>query len=245
MADIDINVSDRDAADKQISPAEFARTIAGENAEIHIRIFDDKKRGIFKGKKLCFTANELEDHLDELNKYNPFSFTSTARLLFSCNNLPKNIADRSGGFFRRLIIIRWKHPVAEEKKDVMLIEKLRDEADGIFMFALEGLHRLMKNGWKFSTTKANELELARYKAESDSAYGFVLDKCELSDTYSVGSTELHERYKTYCDEIGCKPFAQRTFISQLCADFSDLERGRDTTGKRRVINGIRIKDDED
>ena len=70
MADIDINVSNRDTADQNISPAEFSKAIAGENAEINIRIFDDKKRGVFKGKKMCFNANELAEHLDELNKYN-------------------------------------------------------------------------------------------------------------------------------------------------------------------------------
>lgn len=217
--------------------AEIYGKLANIFADLPTKAIEDS--GIFKA-----IVGEDKVTAERKNK-DPFSFTSTARLLFSCNNLPKNIADRSDGFFRRLIIIRWKHPVPEAKKDVMLLDKLRDEADGIFMFALEGLHRLMANGWKFSTTKANELELARYKAESDSAYGFVIDKCELFKTYSVGSTELWERYQAYCTEIGCKPFAQRTFISQLCADFSDLERGRDTTGKRRVINGIRIKDDED
>lgn len=70
MADIDINVNDRDAADKNISPAEFAQAIAGENAEINLRIFDDKKRGVFKAKKLCYKSNELSEHLDELKRYN-------------------------------------------------------------------------------------------------------------------------------------------------------------------------------
>ena len=66
-------------------------------------------------------------------------------LLFSCNNIPKNYGDRSEGFYRRLIIIRFDHAVPENKKDPDLLDKLRLEADGIFLFALEGLKRLIKN----------------------------------------------------------------------------------------------------
>lgn len=52
----------------------------------------------------------------EKKNRNPFSFQSTARLLFSCNNIPRNYGDRSEGFYRRLIIIRFDHAVPEEKR---------------------------------------------------------------------------------------------------------------------------------
>ena len=84
---------------------------------------------------------------------NPFSFQSSARLLFSCNSIPKNYGDCSEGFYRRLIIIRFSHAVPQEKKDSELLEKFRMEAGGIFLFALEGLRRLMNNHYVFSETQ--------------------------------------------------------------------------------------------
>ncbi len=59
------------------------------------------------------------------------------------------------------------------------------EADGIFLFALEGLRRLMNNHYVFSETKVNADELQQYREESDSVLSFVKDYCELNPGYSA------------------------------------------------------------
>ncbi|MGI6747558.1 MAG: DUF5906 domain-containing protein [Anaerovoracaceae bacterium] len=51
----------------------------------------------------------------ERKNKNPFSFKPYARLLFSCNEIPRNYGDRSEGFYRRLIIIRFENPGAAGK----------------------------------------------------------------------------------------------------------------------------------
>lgn len=80
-----------------------------------------------------FKALVGKDYLTvEKKNTNPFSFQSTARLLFSCNTIPKNYGDKSEGFYRRLIIIRFTHAVPKEKRDPELLDKFRGEADGIF-----------------------------------------------------------------------------------------------------------------
>jgi putative DNA primase/helicase len=58
--------------------------------------------------------------VEKKNK-NPFSFQSSARLQFSCNSIPKNYGDRSEGFYRRLIIIRFNHTVPQDKRDPELL----------------------------------------------------------------------------------------------------------------------------
>ena len=190
-----------------------------------------------------FKALVGEDTLiAERKNRDPFSFRPTARMVFSCNEIPKNLGDRSEGFYRKLTIIRFNHPIPDEKKDGQLFEKLAQEADGIFMFALEGLRRLMANNYRFSTTETNTAELERYKTESNSVLAFVKDECETSPKYAVGSTELYSRYKAYCEETGCKPFSQRTFVNQLIGARPDVSRGTDKTGKRRVLIGIRLTD---
>ena len=95
-----------------------------------MEVIDIDDNGIFK-------ALVGEDYLTvEKKNKDPFSFQSNARLLFSCNSIPKNYGDRSDGFYRRLIIIRFNHAVPPEKKDPNLLDKFRVEADGIFLFAL-------------------------------------------------------------------------------------------------------------
>ena len=200
------------ALNERFKTAELFGKLANIFADLPTKNIDDN--GIFK-------ALVGEDYLTvEKKNKNPFSFQSTARLLFSCNSIPKNYGDRSEGFYRRLIIIRFNHAVPIEKRDPQLVEKFRAEADGIFLFALEGLKRLMDNHYMFSETDANKEELQQYREESDSVLSFVKEYCQLDDSYSSGSTELFNAYKGYCEECGLKPYSQKTFVQQLSASWS-------------------------
>lgn len=223
------------ALNERFKTAELFGKLANIFADLPTRNIDDN--GIFK-------ALVGEDYLTvEKKNKNPFSFQSTARLLFSCNNIPKNYGDRSEGFYRRLIIIRFDHAVPEDKKDPDLLDKLRLEADGIFLFALEGLKRLMANHYRFSETEANKAELQQYREDSDSVLSFVKDCCETGDdAFVCGSTELFNAYKAYCEESGLKPYAQKKFIQQMLSSCPGAEKGVDKTGRRRVIRRVKIGD---
>ena len=220
------------ALNERFKTAELFGKLANIFADLPTKNIDDN--GIFK-------ALVGEDYLTvEKKNKNPFSFQSSARLLFSCNSIPKNYGDRSEGFYRRLVILRFKYTVPKEKRDPELLEKFRMEADGIFLFALEGLRRLMGNRYIFSETQVNADELQQYREESDSVLSFVKDCCELSAEHSVGSTELFNAYKGYCEECGLRPYAQKNFVQQITATFSSVTRGVDALGKRRTLIGIKL-----
>jgi len=220
------------ALNERFKPAELFGKLANIFADLPTKNIDDN--GIFK-------ALVGEDYLTvEKKNRNPFSFQSSARLLFSCNSIPRNYGDRSEGFYRRLIIIRFSHTVPPEKRDPGLLNKFRMEADGIFLFALEGLRRLMNNDFRFSETQVNRTELQQYREESDSVLSFVKEYCELDPSSATGSTELFRAYKSYCDECGLKPYSQKTFVQQLLSACSDVERDIDRLGGRRVLNGIKL-----
>ena len=220
------------ALNERFKTAELFGKLANIFADLPTKYIDDN--GIFK-------ALVGEDYLTvEKKNKNPFSFQSCARLLFSCNSIPKNYGDRSEGFYRRLIIMRFNNMVPAEKRDPELIDKFRLEADGIFLFALEGLKRLMKNRFKFSETDVNRAELQQYREESDSVLLFIRDCCETGEDFVVGSTELFNAYKDYCDECGLKPYSQRMFVQQLTTALPNVSRGVDTLGKRRILTGVRL-----
>ena len=219
---------------ERFKTAELFGKLANIFADLPTKNIDDN--GIFK-------ALVGEDYLTvEKKNQNPFSFSCTARLLFSCNSIPKNYGDRSEGFYRRLIIIRFNHTVPPEKRDPNLIDKFRAEADGIFLFALEGLKRLMSNGYIFSETEANKKELPQYIEDSDSVLSFIRECCVLNKDYSVGSTELFNVYKAYCEECGLKPYSNRMFVQQLINSNDHIERNVDKLGKRRILTGIKLDD---
>lgn len=220
------------ALNERFKTAELFGKLANIFADLPTKNIDDN--GIFK-------ALVGEDYLTvEKKNKDPFSFQNTARLLFSCNSIPRNYGDKSEGFYRRLIIIRFNHTVPQEKRDPELLDKFRAEADGIFMFALEGLHRLIGNRFIFSETQVNKDALQQYREDSDSVLSFVRENCELDAAYAVGSTELYEAYKAYCKECGLKPYSQKSFVQQITASCTGVKRGTDTLGKRRILTGIRL-----
>ena len=222
------------ALNERFKTAELFGKLANIFADLPTKNIDDN--GIFK-------ALVGEDYLTvEKKNKNPFSFQSTARLLFSCNSIPKNYGDKSEGFYRRLIIIRFNHTVPPEKRDPELLEKFRMEADGIFLFALQGLRRLMGNHYVFSETEKNRAELQQYREESDSVLSFVKEHCVVlpEGEGSVGSTELFNAYKGYCEECGLKPYSQKSFVQQMMTSFPHLERKIDRIAKRRVLTGIKL-----
>jgi len=222
------------ALNERFKTAELFGKLANIFADLPTKNIDDN--GIFK-------ALVGEDYLTvEKKNKNPFSFQSTARLLFSCNSIPKNYGDKSEGFYRRLIIVRFNHTVPPEKRDPELLEKFRMEADGIFLFALQGLRRLMGNHYVFSETDKNRAELQQYREESDSVLSFVKEHCVVlpEGEGSVGSTELFNAYKGYCEECGLKPYSQKSFVQQMMTSFPHLERKIDRIAKRRVLTGIKL-----
>lgn len=232
---------------ERFKTAELFGKLANIFADLPTKSIDDN--GIFK-------ALVGEDYLTvERKNRDPFSFQSSARLLFSCNNIPKNYGDRSEGFYRRLIIIRFNHAVPVEKRDPDLLEKFRSEADGIFLFALEGLRRLMNNHYVFSETKVNEDELQQYREDSDSVLSFIKECCVVDGVIGTesskgstrvvsetGSTELFNAYKTYCEESGVMAYSQKKFVQMIITAYPNVSRGVDKMGKRRVLNGIKLGD---
>ena len=98
----------------------------------------------------------------------------------------------------------------------------------------------MRNHYVFSETDTNRAELEQYREDSDSVLSFVREYCEIAEGGSVGSTELFNIYKGYCEECGLKPYSHRMFIQQLLASNPDISRGVDKTGKRRILKGLKL-----
>lgn len=223
------------ALNDNFKPAELYGKLANIFADPPTKNIDDN--GIFK-------ALVGEDFLTVEKKHrDPFSFVSHARLLFSFNNIPKNYGDKSEGFYRRLVIIRYDHAVSADKKDPMLLDKLCLEIDGILQFALEGLRRLMSRNWVFSETERNRIELQKYREDSNSVLAFLRDCCTEDESAEIATMELYAKYKEYCENAGLKPCAQKTMTQEIRTAYPNAKHGKDKLGKRHTFKGIRVEED--
>ena len=214
----------------RFNKAELFGKLANIFADLPSKSIDDN--GMFK-------ALTGEDFITaERKNKDPFSFRPYARFLFSCNEIPRNYGDRSEGFYRRLIIIRFEKSVPKAKRDPNLAEKLAAERDGILMWALCGLKRLIAANYDFSETERTRGELERYRIESNSVLSFAALYCQTGETGFVVRDELFLRYKEYCGNAGMKPVSQTNFNKELEAGYPELVRGRDKLSKRRIWRGI-------
>ena len=214
----------------RFNKAELFGKLANIFADLPSKSIDDN--GMFK-------ALTGEDFITaERKNKDPFSFRPYARFLFSCNEIPRNYGDRSEGFYRRLIIIRFEKSVPKSRRDPNLSEKLAAERDGILMWALSGLKRLITADYDFSETERTRAELERYRVESNSVLSFAKMYCERREDGCVVRDDLFLRYKEYCGNAGMKPVSQTNFNKELEAGYPEIVRGRDRLSKRRVWKGM-------
>jgi len=210
--------------------AELFGKLANIFADLPSKSIDDN--GLFKS----ITG---EDYITaEKKNKTPFSFKPYARLLFSCNEIPRNYGDKSSAFYRRLIIIRFERPIPMHKRDASLREKLAIESDGILMWALEGLKRLIKNNYQFKESDRSKAEVEKYRTECNSVLSFVEYACDLSEAKFIESKEIYRSYKEYCDEAGLNPVSQIRFNKDLMENVPNVTSSKDTVSRRVIIKGI-------
>ncbi|MGU9034943.1 DNA primase family protein [Clostridium perfringens] len=223
------NIPWQEIGDK-FKTAELLGKLANVFSDLPSKSIDDT--GIFK----VVTG---EDYLmaEKKNK-NPFKFKPFARLVFSCNELPRNYVDRTEGFYRRLIIVPFNRQIEKSKIDKALKYKFQREKEGILNWALEGLKRLYENNFEFSENELTDGVKKEYKRENNNVISFVEECCELDGLFSCSRIELYESYKEFCVEAGLKALSQIKFNKELEGNFN-ITRSR--SGKLRSWNGVRIK----
>ncbi|GEM_PF-2935584 len=149
----------------------------------------------------------------EVKHKNIFYFKNKARLVFSCNSMPENYSDRTDGFYRRFIIIPFNNK--PKKIDIDLDKKIAAELDGVFIWALEGLQRLIKNNFTFSENEFTDNELKKYKLQSNNVLQFIKECCMINSNSYYPSGNLYSIYKQFCQHEGLKHVSNPKFKQEL------------------------------
>ena len=141
--------------------------------------------------------------------------TDYARLMFNCNELPKEV-ENTNAFFRRFIILPFRVTISPCKQDKELSKRIiENELSGVFNWVLNGLTRLLQNK-DFSSSKIVEDEVLQYQKESDSVLMFLEDEnYQKSTTNDRPLKDVYSEYKSYCIDNGYYSASMRTFSSRL------------------------------
>ena len=145
----------------------------------------------------------------------PFTLRDYAKLIFNCNELPKDV-EQTNAYFRRFLIIPFDVTIPEHEQDKKLAEKIiESELPGVFNWVLEGLERLMAQQG-FTPCDAADRALQRYRVESDSVQLFLEESCfDKSPLHSTPLKDMYHKYKLFTQENGYRPVSNKTFSSRL------------------------------
>jgi putative DNA primase/helicase len=145
----------------------------------------------------------------------PFILIEYAKLVFNCNELPKDV-EHTNAYFRRFLIIGFDVTIPEDKQDKQLPQKIiQSELSGVFNWILKGLDRVLEQKG-FSKCEAIDNARTNYEKNSDSVQLFICEYgYEKSATKYVLISELYIEYKVFCHEDGYRPVGKSNFIKRL------------------------------
>ena len=140
-----------------------------------------------------------------------------ARFLCFGNGALTALHDRSDGFFRRQIVLTTRDRPAGRVDDPFLAEKLADEAEGIFLWCLEGLNRLLANNYQFSLSGKARENVETVKRSSNNVIEFLRSEgyIRFRADAEASSRALYEAYKLWCEDNVRKPLSANRLSSEL------------------------------
>lgn len=193
-----------------------AANISGDAGEI-----DMVAEGVLKQ----FTGGDVM-HFDRKN-LQPISARPTAKLMAAWNTRPR-IRDKSRGLWRRMLLVPFNRKIPESRrifgmdKPGWWIES--GEAPGILLWALVGLHRLMKQKG-FSNSEVVDAAMNEYREESNPAIEFF-ESFQESEDSSIDSGRAYDLYNYWCRKNGCKPLGHTQFGKELKRFFPGVDKVR-------------------
>jgi putative DNA primase/helicase len=145
----------------------------------------------------------------------PFTLTNYAKLIFNCNELPKDV-EQSHAYFRRFLIVPFDTTIPENEQDKELSKKIiENELSGVFNWVLEGLQRLLSQK-RFTQSNVVDRQLEDYKKQSDSVQMFLEDEgFEKSTNESMEFKELFRLYLSYCTESNYRACSKQNFSKRI------------------------------
>ena len=143
-----------------------------------------------------------------------------ARLLAFSNGDLQALYDRSDGFYRRQLVLTTKEKPMDRADDPDLAEKMKAEAEGIFLWAFEGLQRLVANNFKFTESDRIRENREAVKRDNNNIFDFMDSEgyIQRKADASISSKDFYEIYRMWCEENSLAPLKARSFSDAMIAN---------------------------
>ena len=140
-----------------------------------------------------------------------------ARFLCFGNGALTALYDHSDGFWRRQLVLTTKDRPANREDNPFLVEALSAELEGILLWCLDGLQRLLRNSYKFTVSPKAAANLETIKRSSNNVLDFLDSEgyFRYKADFSISSRDLYEIYKLWCEDNACHPVSAARLSSEV------------------------------
>lgn len=178
-----------------------------------------------------------------------FFFNATCKMLFATNNLP-TVLDKSDGFFRRLLLIKFNHSFFKEGTMInnFLEEYLIPELPLITYWAIQGLSKLIQDKYVFNEPEECKNFTKKFQIENDPVGTFLEENIIITNDESdyVKKEDLVVSFNNWAQTMGFRSMNAATFFKHFrrLTGLDDCQK-RLEGGTKRVIKGIVFVENED
>ena len=148
--------------------------------------------------------------LYEKKGQDPTQFNSYAKLLFSANEMPLNLDDKTNAYYRRLLVLDINRSIPEEEKDSQLKEKMCKESDYAIHMAMLALKQLYSDNYFNESDHSKECIVNLYRS-ADSVKAFTDDMLCHKSGEKMKRSDVYKMYEDYCEDNGRKSHGKSKF----------------------------------
>lgn len=163
----------------------------------------------------------------------PFFFVPFCKLIFSFNQLPLQLEEKSNAFYKRMRILFMNTELFlnnEYVNDLCSEEGVSE----VIPYLLKLLP--MKD---IPRTSMSDKYVESLRQDSDSIHAFIAKNCELGQSFTVGKDALYEAYCRYCVDNGRESHKKHAFMRNLRSQgFKEI---RHTKSREYLWSGIGLR----
>jgi putative DNA primase/helicase len=189
------------------------------------------------------------DSMDAQRKgQDSFKMQNTAKLIYSCNELPE-LGEESYAIYRRLILIEWNQRFEEQKSsentrlaNSKLLDELitEQELSGILNLVFKVGQRIRRNGKLSCSEHIPELR-KKWAEKSDPIGKFLETYVEQDFETNTSKKEIHEKFREWCKRKNITPKKEKVFNQKISQQFNIRDTTARIKGKpTKVWPGIKI-----
>ena len=121
-------------------------------------------------------------------------------IITSNSRLRVRLDGDTGAYRRRIVIINYDKPKTEKAIADFGRVLLEEEGAGILCWAVEGARRLLDLDYRFPVSQVQQARVDSLLDESDSLRSFLGTRIESSPGENLSTSEIVERFFSFCDE---------------------------------------------